>query len=202
MAKRLFLFIDAQNVYQDAREAFFQKNDHHINGQFDPAALGELICKRTPYGEDKQPRELKQVRVYTGSPDPRKDPKTSAAHTRQCTAWKKKGIFLCTRPLRYPPGYPEKPSQQKGVDVALAIDFVILAVEGEYDVGVIASTDTDIRPALEYVLQLEHIAAEVAAWRNCITKKLSIPDRHVWCHRLSQNDYLQVADRTDYSMKA
>jgi hypothetical protein len=44
--------------------------------------------------------------------------------------------------------------EEKGIDVALAIDFVTMAVRGEYDVGVIMSTDTDLKPALEAVAQM------------------------------------------------
>lgn len=46
---------------------------------------------------------------------------------------------------------PTDKAEEKGIDVALAIDFVAMAVEDKYDVGVIASCDTDLRPALEFV---------------------------------------------------
>jgi hypothetical protein len=36
----------------------------------------------------------------------------------------------------------------------LAIDYVQMAMFGEFDVGVIMSTDTDLRPALEAVMDL------------------------------------------------
>ena len=77
-----------------------------------------------------------------------------------------------------------------------------MAVEGEYDVGVIASTDTDLRPALEYVMKRPGITAEVAAWRGSTFKGLSIPEAHIWCHRLTKADYDAVADYTDYNVKA
>ena len=58
---------------------------------------------------------------------------------------------MITRSLRYPRGWPTVPAQEKGIDVALAVDFVKLAVEGDYDVGVMLSTDNDLLPALEVV---------------------------------------------------
>ena len=58
---------------------------------------------------------------------------------------------VITRALRYPPGWPAAPAQEKGVDVALAVDFVKLGIEGEYDMGVMMSTDNDLLPALEVV---------------------------------------------------
>ncbi len=58
------------------------------------------------------------------------------------------------------------PAQEKGIDVALCIDFVAMAIDGLYDVGVIVSTDTDLLPALEFTRNryagVRHIS--VAAW--------------------------------------
>lgn len=88
------------------------------------------------------------------------------------------------------------------MDVALAVDFVVMAIEGEYDVGIIASTDTDLRPALEYVLKLGRPRAEVAAWRGRSKSSLSVPGHHVWCHRLHRADYGRVADLTHYTVSA
>ena len=68
------------------------------------------------------------------------------------------------------------PAQEKGIDVALAIDFVRLAITGAYDVGVMMSTDTDLVPALRFVYDYNPgvIYANVAAWgvptdsRDCV----------------------------------
>jgi hypothetical protein len=98
---------------------------------------------------------------------------------------------------------PANPGE-KGIDVALAIDFVATAVRGEYDVGVIVSTDTDLKPALEAVAGLggnPYPRAEVAAWSTQAqhSHRLSIPGRRLWCHRLDEHDYQSVADPTDYT---
>ena len=37
---------------------------------------------------------------------------------------------MITRSLRYPRGWPTVPAQEKRTDVALAVDFVKLAIEG------------------------------------------------------------------------
>ena len=73
---------------------------------------------------------------------------------------------MITQGLRYPPTWPTDPAQEKGIDVALAIDFVRLAITGAYDVGVMMSTDTDLLPALRFVYDhdLGVIHAAVAAW--------------------------------------
>lgn len=41
--------------------------------------------------------------------------------------------------------------REKGVDVQIAIDLVIGAVEDSYDTAIIVSSDTDLIPAIKYV---------------------------------------------------
>lgn len=199
-AQRLTLFIDAQNLYHGARSAFFTPSDSHVLGQFDPVKIGLLICSRPPPGHT---RTLRQVRIYTGRPESTKEPRTYAAHMRQCAAWQRAGAKVITRTLRYPPDWPNTKAQEKGIDVALAIDFVALAIDGEYDVGVIASTDSDLKPALEYVCRkfAGNPRAEVMNWRSrTSSRRLSVPGMNIWCHWLNRADYDQVADLTDYNL--
>jgi hypothetical protein len=81
---------------------------------------------------------------------------------------------VVTRPLQYPHGWPSthEPGarpREKGIDIALAIDFVTMAIRSEYDVGILMSTDTDLKPALEAVAELtdtQGTRAEVAAWSS------------------------------------
>ncbi len=76
-----------------------------------------------------------------------------------------------------------------------------MAYENQYDVGIIFSTDTDWRPALEYVLAQDRPLAEVASWRTGTFKKqLSVEGSyHLWYHRLTKDDYDAVADYRDYA---
>jgi len=196
--EKLVLFVDAQNMYRGARRAFFPNSASHIDGQFNPVQLGQLIASRPVGGTT---RVLHQVRVYTGRPGANKDSKGYAANRKQCASWKNWGAKVIARPLRYPHDWPKSKPQQKGIDVALAIDFIALAIDGEYDVGVIASADTDLRPALEFVHRRYQGTrqVEVAAWRSRLTyARLSISGADIWCHWLRQADYDRVADLTDY----
>lgn len=199
MSQRLVLFIDAQNMFKGAREAFFNNTGSHTLGQFSPSKLGELIAKKKPLGQEGEERTLAQVRIYSGRADSSKDPKTYGANRRQFAAWQNEGVIVKPRTLRYPYDWPKSVAQEKGVDVALAVDFVVMAVEGQYDIGVIASTDTDLLAAIEYVITKPNIAVEVLAWRNG-RKELSIPGTHLWCHRLVKADYGLVADHRDYNI--
>lgn len=205
MTDRVVVFLDWQNVYKGAREAFCSYGAPHWEGQVQPLALGRLIAADSPFD-----RRLHQVRVYRGQPDATRDPKGYAANARQIAAWRRSPMVDVTvRTLRYPRGWPsshragEKP-QEKGIDVALAIDFVTLAVAGEYEVGVLMSTDTDLKPALEAVAQLtptHGVRAEVAAWSSAAghSRRLSIGSRRLYCHWLGKDLYHQAADPTDYA---
>lgn len=122
---------------------------------------------------------------------------------KQCAAWERAGCIVIPRTLRYPFAWPQRPAEEKGIDVALAIDFVMGAVDGAYDIGVIFSTDTDLRPALEIVAArfAGTRRPEVAAWRSPSANRwLSIPGRRIWCHFLDQTDYSAVHDPNDYNM--
>jgi uncharacterized LabA/DUF88 family protein len=201
MSDRVVLFIDLQNTYRGARDAFFTHPASYIDGQFDPIAIGNLICDRAPAGFN---RVLHEVRVYTGRPDSSKNPKGYAAHMRQCAAWEAQGVKVVARALRYPPDYPDRKPEEKGIDVQLAVEFIAGAIEGAYDVGIIFSTDTDLRPALEYVAGKFPISprAEVAAWRSPTSNRaLTLSgSRRLWCHYLGLADYQAVQDIRDYNL--
>ncbi len=200
MSQRLVLFIDAQNMYKGARETFFGNTGFHTRGQFYSSKLGELIAKKVPIGHEGEARTLTEVRVYSGRADSSRDSKTYGANRRQFAAWEKQGVIVKARTLKYRYDWPNSEPQEKGVDVALAVDFVVMAVEGRYDIGVIASTDTDLLAAIEYVVTKPDIRVEVAAWHNGANKELALPNVHLWCHRMLKVDYDFVADYRDYNI--
>lgn len=193
------VFIDYQNVYKGAREAFGKTNAPGVYGQIDPQRLGQEVVNRY---ED---RALEQVRVYRGRPSQLRDPYGYAASQRQLAAWQRMpDVKPVIRDLRYPPGWPDcadRP-QEKGIDVALAVDFVRLAIQGRYDIGVIFSADTDLKPAMESVLSLDNPPkVEVAAWGSTggHASRLRLPDRSVWCQYFGISDYESIRDTVNYS---
>lgn len=202
MAARVVVFVDYQNAYSRAREFFHPPLSPFWEGQIDPLKLAELLAARSPFD-----RELRQVRVYRGRPDASRDPTGYAANLRQCTAWERsspKVVEVITRMLRYPRNWPTEPAQEKGIDVALALDVVTMAINSEYDVAIVMSTDTDVKPALEAVTALggnPYPRCEVAAWssRASHSRRLSIPGARLWCHWLGEEDYRAVADPTNYA---
>jgi uncharacterized LabA/DUF88 family protein len=202
---RIKVYIDYQNVYEGARDAFFDKTAPAPLGQFDPLKFGQRIASKIPARGLALPgdRLLCGVRSYVGRPDSRKQSNTHAAHLRQCDRGEKAGVTVLARMLRYPRNWPSDPAKQKGVDVSLAIDFIAGAIDDEYDIGVIASTDTDLVPALEFVLKrFGSKRVEVAAWHSERSRpRLNVKDMPIWCHFLHRPDYDVVADDTDYNIR-
>lgn len=194
--------MDEKNVFRDARRAFFKEYDPQRMGQVSPRLLAELLVKKRP----DPPRELTEVRVYTGRPSEARAPQTYWAHMRQCAAWQQDNLTrYFWRNLRYPPNYPQEPPRQKGVDVQLAVDMVRMYVEDKYDIAILASTDTDLVPALEALFELDrgkgYAPVEVAAWVTELQlKRLRVHRRDMWCHELGFADYQKVADQTDYNV--
>ncbi len=92
--EKVTLFVDAQNLYNAIRRAFFSNTDNHVCGQFDPMKLANFICSQPPAGVT---RVLNEVRVYSGRPDATKDSRTHAAHMKQCAEWGRGGANIITR---------------------------------------------------------------------------------------------------------
>jgi hypothetical protein len=150
-SQRAVVFLDHQNAYHRARDAFCAPGAPARDGQVDPLALGRLLCARVPGGR------LAGVRVYRGRPSQRRDARSYAAYVRQTDRQLGRAAGLLTlvaRDLRYPPDWPQRPAQQKGIDVALAVDLVMTVARNECDIAIVFSSDTDLLPALEAVLAL------------------------------------------------
>ncbi|MEU9685690.1 NYN domain-containing protein [Amycolatopsis japonica] len=208
MLERVVVFLDYQNVYKGARSAFHDHWEPHWQGQINPVELAEHLAQDSPFD-----RELAQVRVYRGQPVNDRDAKGYAASRRQHSKWENDPrLLLITRPLRYPVGWPDssKPGEkpgEKGIDVALTMDFAVMAVREEYDVGIMFSTDTDLKPALEFVASLSRPSnagrprPEVAAWSadGQHNRRLSITQRSLYCHWVGKDIYQRIQDTTNYT---
>jgi len=161
-----------------------------------------MLASRVPGGR------LAAVRVYRGRPSQRRDPRSYAAHQRQTDRQASRGgglVTVISRDLRYPPDWPMRAAQEKGIDVALAVDYVMMVARRECDVGILFSSDTDLVPALEAVLELrpgDPPACEVAAWAapGVRPRSLSVRGAHVRRHLLAEAEYWAVADPTDYTL--
>jgi uncharacterized LabA/DUF88 family protein len=194
---RTVVFIDGQNMYKGAREAFgwTQKKGHY--GNFRPLALGRLLTKDSK-------RELRQVRLYQGLPDPHRDKLGNAITQRRLASWKADDpslVEIVTRAMKYPP--PE--GREKGIDVRLAIDLVSLAADNVYDLAVLASADTDLLPAIEFVVQRAKLKMiETVTWEpipGCeydTAAPLDVRGGGVIRRTVPKEEFDLIADRTNY----
>jgi hypothetical protein len=194
---RVIVFIDYQNVFSTARNVFHPDETIRTpqDGHISPVAVSELLVVRR-----QRPSVLHEVRVYRGLPNATKEPGASAANNRQADAWSRDPrVNVFRRPLRYPSNWPTNSAQEKGIDVALAVDLVWLGSQAAYDVAILFSRDTDLVPALEAVISIPspRLHVEVASWTG--SSRLRFPDTNLpWCHTLRQEDYDDVKDRTNY----
>ena len=203
-ACRVVVFIDGQNVHQDFRRAFVV-DSHGVPstvGAFNPMLLARRLVACGPDFEDWT---LAEVRVYVGSSIAEHQSTAAAAHDRQMAAWRSWGVVPRARPLSYL-GWPAMKPHQKGVDVELAVDVVRMAVAKDYEIGIIASTDTDLLPAIETVSALR---GTNAVPRICtvrygdLSKRLYHSDAHgrrMHAFHLTAEDFQAVRDDTDYTV--
>lgn len=192
-------FIDGQNLYQHAKDAF---GHHHPN--YDPLKLHAAVCAAHGW----QPN---LVRFYTGIPSVEESVMWSGYWSNRILAMKRAGITVTTRPLRYrkQEAYDETGElktitvpQEKGVDVRLALDVVKAARRKQFDVAVIYSQDQDL---FEVVEEVREIAAEQAREIRIACAFPSGPkatagrgiDKTDWI-RMTQDFYDACLDPRDY----
>lgn len=201
MRPRIAVFIDYQNCYGAARDAFHRPGAAARYGHFVPQEMASVLAAKGRAGYD-----LAYVGVYCGLPDRRRDTRSAAARARQLAHWQRRGgVTAVTRTLQYPRGWPQVRAREKGIDVKLAIDAVMMAIQGQYDVAILASCDTDLQPVAEALLDLRSLngAPEVEAirWRGR-RNRLGLRDRRLTYQVLDETDYLAMQDTTDYDSKA
>src|SRR6476619_7188324 len=80
VASRTVLFIDYQNMYRSAREAFGWESEGGHFGNFRPYGLGRQMVRESG-------RTLSQVRVYTGIHTPQRNPNQHGQMQRRMMAW-------------------------------------------------------------------------------------------------------------------
>ncbi len=156
--KRVIVFIDGQNLFRAAKEAF-----GHRYPNYDPKRLAEALCAQRGW-------TLAQVRFYTGVPDRRDNAFWNHFWVAKLEQMARVGTYTFTRPLRYrhetvrlPDGtdYVALVGREKGIDVRIALDIVRGAHRGDYDVALVFSQDQDLS---EVANEIRTIAREQQRW--------------------------------------
>jgi uncharacterized LabA/DUF88 family protein len=192
---RAIVFVDYQNVYRSARDAYGLTGEDNLVGNVRPYSLGRQMMRGGGL-------VLTQVRVYTGVHTPQRRAKLHAMMQRRISAWianNPEKIEVFPRPVKYSPDG----AREKGIDVEIAIDFVRLALENAYDVGILLSADTDLVPALQFVAdkfpEKRLITVGYAPDAGCqAPAPLDLPRGTVERRYMTRRDYERVSDHVDY----
>jgi uncharacterized LabA/DUF88 family protein len=166
------VFIDGQNITIGARYAFGGSGNMH------PLLLGRALA-----GNDR----LAEIRYATGIPDHNIDPERAATERRRHELMRRTDVVVLERTLRYrwewevrdrdlpnPRKHPgdvrqarvksRNRGQEKGIDVWLALDALVMCTRAEIDRVIIASADTDLDMVPQYMKMIPgHENTEVVA---------------------------------------
>ncbi len=156
--KRAVVFVDGQNLYHAAREAF-----GYTYPNYDVLTLAWTICHEKGW-------TVTQTRFYTGIPDLDDDARWHGFWSAKLGVMGRQGVHVFSRSLRYrhrtvrlPDGTSQSVlvGEEKGIDVRIALDVISLAHRGAYDVAVILSQDQDLS---EVAQEIRLIAREQGRW--------------------------------------
>jgi uncharacterized LabA/DUF88 family protein len=198
-ARRTVAFIDGQNLFHAARQAF-----GYTYPNYDVAALAQTLCGAQGWW-------LKQVRFYTGIPDRKDDAFWNHFWTAKAGVMGRQGVYVYSRSLRYrtknirlPDGSTHSvlTGEEKGIDVRIALDIVLMAYRGEYDIALILSQDQDLSEVareIRAISRAEHRWIKAASAFPCGegTKDRRGIDRTDWI-RIDRAMYDHCLDRRDY----
>ncbi|MFQ6024578.1 MAG: NYN domain-containing protein [Acidiferrobacterales bacterium] len=200
--KRAVAFIDGQNLYHCAREAF-----GYFYPNYDVKALAQTVCVAESW-------QLVQARFYTGVPDQTDNAFWHRFWMAKLLAMSRGGVYVFSRSLRYRNKQVTLPNgtqhsfltgDEKGIDVRIALDIIRLAHRQEYDVALIFSQDQDLSEVAD---EIRVIAREQNRWIKIVcafpvspaSKNKRGIARTDWI-RIDRAMYDACLDRRDYRPK-
>ncbi len=214
---RTTVVIDYQNVHLVGHAAFDKHLPKHETLLHPALYARQLVSERNRRQRQGYARAvLAKVFVYRGEPSAEHDPYDYARSQRQKSHWEKDDCVQVTlRPLKYEyqrdaQGRPAilhdgskivTGKREKGVDVLCALAAVREAQDPDTDVIILASSDSDLAPALDEVLRLRSAKIETASWYDPTTRidrALRGGTTQVWNTRLTATHFEASRDRTSY----
>lgn len=189
-AKRAVVFIDGQNLYRSAKEAF-----GYSYPNYDVKLLSEKICS-------EQGWEINEIRFYTGVPNLQDDTFWHNFWNKKLVNMGQRGVNIFSRSLRYrnqtvklPDGtnYTFLVGQEKGIDVRIALDIIRLAHEKAFDICLVLSQDQDLSEVAD---EVRMISAEQSRWIK-ITSAFPISPTSRNKRGINKTDWIQI-DRQAY----
>ena len=187
------LLIDYQNVHLSAWECFTRYGTPVKEAQIHPVSFANQTAKKRT--ETLGPVDITRIVLFRGIPNPRKEPTLNAVVTRQHNAWRSDSrVEISSRPLRYLRDWPDRPAEEKGVDVLLAITLVQSVLQDDADVHLVASRDTDLLPAIELAQKIRPGSVEIVSWFGQSDLSVAGVPNHV----LGEAAYRASRDPRDY----
>jgi len=162
---------------------------------------------------------LQRVLVFRGEPSPEHDPDGYARNQAQKAHWERdRRVHVTLRPLKY--RYERDAGgrsttdavgrkiligspQEKGVDVLCALALVREAQDPSVDLVILASSDSDLAPALDEVQRLGSAKVETFCWYDA-KQRLGFQlhptnrSRPIWNTRLGEDAFRASWDRSTY----
>jgi uncharacterized LabA/DUF88 family protein len=156
--KRTVAFIDGQNLFHAAKDAF-----GYSYPNYDPQKLALAVCRLQGW-------HLHAIHFYTGIHEPGDKPFWHAFWTAKLAVMGTRGISTFARPLRYRNQTVKLPDgsattvlvgREKGIDVRLALDVVRMARQRAYDVALVFSQDQDLSEVAD---EIREISSDQDRW--------------------------------------
>jgi uncharacterized LabA/DUF88 family protein len=188
--KRAVAFIDGQNLFHAAKEAF-----GYLYPNYDVAALTRVVC-------GQQGWRLEQTHFYTGIPDAADDSFWNHFWTAKLAAMGRLGVRVFSRPLRYRNQTVRLPGggshtflvgQEKGIDIRIALDIVRSVRQNLCDVALVFSQDEDLSEVADEVRAL---VREQDRWVKIATAFPDSPTRR-YRRGVNKTDWIRI-DRATY----
>jgi uncharacterized LabA/DUF88 family protein len=154
LIKRCVAFIDGQNLFHAAKEAF-----GYSYPNYDIKALAQAVCLQKAWTFD-------HARFYTGIPDASDNAAWNHFWIGKLRALSWQKVHVYSRKLRYrnqiillPNGtqHPALVGEEKGIDVRIALDVIRLAYEGSCDVLLLFSQDQDLSEVADEVRRVTRL---------------------------------------------
>ena len=187
--KRVAAFVDGQNLFHAAREAFGRRFP-----DYDPEALARRVC-------DEKGWELRELHFYTGVPTERDDSFWNAFWNSKLARLGTRGVHTFRRPLRYhdrtvvlPDGgtHTFRSGHEKGIDVRLALDVVRLALDRAFDIALVFSQDQDLSEVAE---EIRLIARRQRRWLR-IASAYPVGTGSTNRRGINKTDWIQIDSST------
>ena len=188
--KRAIVFIDGQNLFHAAKEAF-----GYSFPNYDVAALAARVCTQPGWN-------LVQTHFYTGIPDAADDAFWSHFWSAKLAAMGRQGVRIFSRPLRYRNQTVRLPGggthtflvgQEKGIDIRIALDVVRCVRQNLCDVALVFSQDEDLSEVAD---EVRAIVREQGRWIKIASAFPDCPTRR-YRRGINKTDWIPV-DRAVY----